>query len=156
MSIVTEHSFNVAIYDLAPISVAYTFCKLQQAMGSYSEQIRDGFERMKRWARQHGYDLSTLRLIGVPHTSNAQLIGYDCALEIPEASFQQVRDVPTKLLPGGRFAVLSLEKDSSAIGESIGRFFAEYVPQHRLIVDAQRLSYEIYYELTMDLCVPIQ
>ncbi len=50
---------------------------------------------------------------------------------------------------------LSLEKDSNTIGETIGRFFAEYMPQHQLIVDPQRPSYEVYYEHTMDFCVPI-
>jgi len=38
----------------------------------------------------------------------------------------------------------------------IGQFFAEYVPQYQLILDATRPSYEVYYAQTMDYCVPIQ
>jgi hypothetical protein len=52
--------------------------------------------------------------------------------------------------------VLSLEKDSATIGERIGQFFAEYVPQHQLMLDATRPSYEVYYTQTMDYCIPIE
>jgi DNA gyrase inhibitor GyrI len=139
-----------------PVPIVYTSCRLQQAAGSYNEQIRDGFQRLKEWARQHGYDPSKRRVIGIPLTNDAQLVGYECALEFPEVISQQTEDVQTKQLPGGRYAVLSLEKDSSTIGETIGRFFAEYVPQHRLVIDTQRPSYEVYYERTMDFFVPLQ
>lgn len=77
-------------------------------------------------------------------------------MELPEVISQHTEDVETKQLPGGRYAILSLEKDSSTIGETIGRFFAEYVPQHQLVIDTQRPSYEVYYERTMDFCVPLQ
>jgi hypothetical protein len=52
--------------------------------------------------------------------------------------------------------VLSLEKDSAAIGERIGQFFAEYVPQQKLILDATQPNYEVYYDQTMDYCIPIE
>jgi hypothetical protein len=59
-------------------------------------------------------------------------------------------------LIGGRTAVLPLEKDSATIGEAIGRFFAEDVPEHQLVIDSRRSSYEVYYETRMDYCVPIE
>jgi hypothetical protein len=52
--------------------------------------------------------------------------------------------------------VLWLEKDSVTIGERIGQFFSEYVPQYQLILDATRPGYEVYYAQTMDYCVPIE
>lgn len=156
MGALTGQPQKVTIQDLMPIPIAYMSCQLQQVTGSYSEQIRDGFQRIKDWARQHGYDLSQLRVIGIPRTNDAQLVGYECALELPEVISQHREDVETKQLPGGRYAILSLEKDSSTIGETIGRFFAEYVPQHQLVIDTQRPSYEVYYERTMDFCVPLQ
>lgn len=156
MGTLTGQPLKVTIQDLMPIPIAYMSCQLQQATGSYSEQIRDGFQRIKDWARQHGYDLSKLRVIGIPRANDAQLVGYECALELPEVISQHTEDVETKQLPGGRYAILSLEKDSSTIGETIGRFFAEYVPQHQLVIDTQRPSCEVYYERTMDFCVPLQ
>lgn len=155
MSILTEQPLHVTIQDLTPVFIAYVSCQLQQATGSYNEQIRDGFQHIKDWARQCGYDPSALKVIGIPHTNGAQLVSYECALELPESISQDTEDIQTKQLPGGRYAILSLEKDSNTIGETIGRFFAEYVPQHQLIVDSQRPSYEVYYEHTMDFCVPI-
>ncbi len=156
MGTLTGQPLHVTIKDLMPVPIAYTSCELQQATGSYSEQIQDGFQRIKDWARQHGYDLSKRRVIGIPHTSDAQLVGYECALELPETISPPTADIQTKQLPGGRYAILSLEKDSSTIGETIGRFFAEYVPQHQLVIDPQRPSFEVYYERTMDFCVPLQ
>lgn len=123
MGTLTEQPLTVTIQDLMPIPIAYMSCQLQQATGSYSEQIRDGFQRIKDWARQHGYDPSNLRVIGIPRTNDAQLVGYECALELPAVISQHTKDVETKQLPGGRYAILSLEKDSSTIGETIGRFF---------------------------------
>lgn len=155
MSVLSGHPLRVTIQDLMPIPIVYTSCQLQQATGSYNEQIRDGFQRIKDWARQCGYEPSAQKVIGIPRTNGAQLVGYECALELPEAIFQGKEDIQTKQLPGGRYAILSLEKDSNTIGETIGCFFAEYVPQHQLIVDPQRPSYEIYYEHTMDFCIPI-
>ncbi len=60
MSTLTGQPLHVTIQNLMPIPIAYTSCQLQQATGSYSEQIRDGFQRIKDWARQRGYDPSKL------------------------------------------------------------------------------------------------
>lgn len=156
MSPMAEQPLSVAIRDLPPIPIAYTYCHLQQEAGDYNDQIRDGFQQVKDWAAQRGYDLSVLRVIGIPHVSEAQLTGYECGIELPETIQLSTEAIQTKQLSGGRYAILSLEKDSATIGETIGRFFAEYVPQHQLVIDSQRPSYEIYYESVMDFCVPIQ
>ncbi len=155
MSVFAGQQLHVTIQDLPPILIAYTSCQLQEMTGSYSGQIRDGFQRIKDWARQHGYDSSVLKVIGIPCVAGTQLISYVCALELPEAMTAITEGIQTKQLAGGRYAILSLEKDSTTIGQTIGHFFAEYVPQHQLIVDSQRPSYEVYYEDIMDFCVPL-
>jgi DNA gyrase inhibitor GyrI len=155
MSISVGQPLQVTIRDLPPTTIIYTSVLLQQMKGSYNDQIRDGFEKIKDWARRQGYDPSALKVIGIPHVNGTQLIGYECALELEIVSLN-TEDVHTKQLPGGRYAILSLEKDSATIGETIGRFFAEYVPQRQLIVDPQRPNYEVYYEHVMDFCVPLQ
>jgi len=155
MSIYVGQPLQVTIRDLPPTTIIYTSVLLQQMKGSYNDQIRDGFEKIKDWARRQGYAPSALKVIGIPHVNGTQLIGYECALELEIVSLN-TEDVHTKQLPGGRYAILSLEKDSATIGETIGRFFAEYVPQHQLIVDPQRPNYEVYYEHVMDFCVPLQ
>lgn len=156
MNTVPDQPLNVTIQALPALSVACLHCALQQAAGSYSDQIQAGFEQVKAWARQRGYDPARQRVIGIPYVSNAQLTGYDCCVEIPDGTRVESDRLHHKQVSGGRYAVLSLEKDSATIGAAIGRFFAEYVPAHQLVIDAQRSAYEVYSETRMDYCVPIE
>ena len=151
----TEQSLSVSIQDLPALDVAYTQCHMGQAAGNFSEQIRDGFQAVKDWATQQGYDLAGLKVIGIPQVSNGQLTSYDCCIELPEAIDVNEERIQAKQLLGGKCAVLTLEKDSATIGETIGRFFAEYVPEHELVIDNNRPNYEVYYEHIMEFCVPI-
>ncbi|MCF2971367.1 GyrI-like domain-containing protein [Synechococcus sp. Nb3U1] len=156
MSVFSGQSLHVTLQDLPPVFVVYISCQIQQTTGNYIEKIRDGFQRIKDWVQQHGYDPSALKVIGIPHTNDTQLVGYECALELTAAVSPNTGDISTKQLPGGRYAVLSLDKNSATIGETIGRFFTEYIPQHQLIIDSQRPIFEVYYEHTMEYCVPLQ
>jgi len=52
--------------------------------------------------------------------------------------------------------VVKIAKDPRTIGDSIGRFYRDYVPQNDIRVDGTRPTYEIYWENTMDYCVPIR
>ncbi|WP_298820165.1 GyrI-like domain-containing protein [Chloroflexus sp.] len=149
-----EQPLLVTIKELPSITIVYTPVFLQQTQGNYSEQIRNGFENIKNWARQRGYDPSTFRLIGVPQSDGAQLVSYECALEL-EAATLPTDDISTRQLPGGRYAILSLAKDPTTIGATISHFFTVYIPQQRLIIDRQRPIYEVYDERVMEYCVPI-
>ena len=151
----TGQALSVSIRDLLAVEVAYTSCRVEQAAGNFSDQIRDGFQAVKDWLIQQGYDISGLKVIGVPQVIDSQLKSYDCCVELLEPVQVSTETIQTKQLPGGQYAVLTLEKDSASIGDSIGRFFSEYVPEHQLVIDNDRPSYEIYYEHLMDFCVPI-
>jgi DNA gyrase inhibitor GyrI len=155
MSNQAGQALSVSVRDLLPVEVAYTRCHVEQAAGNFSDQIRDGFQAVKDWAMQQGYDISGLRVIGVPQVIDGQLKSYDCCIELPEPVQVNPETIQTKSLVGGQYAVLTLEKDSASISDFIGRFFAEYVPEHQLVLDNHRPSYEIYYEHLMDFCVPI-
>lgn len=148
-------ALSVSIRDLLQVEVAYTRCHVEQATGNFSDQIRDGFQTVKDWVMQQGHNTFALKVIGVPQVIDGQLKSYDCCVELPEPVQVSNETIQTKQLTGGKYAVLTLEKDSAAIGDTIGRFFAEYVPEHQLVLDDSRPSYEIYYEHVMDFCVPI-
>ena len=148
-------ALSVSIRDLIPVEVAYTSRHVEQAAGNFSDQIRDGFQVVKDWATQKGFDVSLLKVIGIPQVSNGQLTSYECCIELPEPVDLNEERIQAKQLTGGKYAVLTLEKDSATIGETIGRFFAEYVPENELVIDNNRPSYEIYYEHIMEFCVPI-
>lgn len=155
MSNPARQAYSVSIRDLLAVDVAFTRCRVEHAAGNFSDQIRDGFQIVKDWATQKGYDLSGLKVIGIPQVDHGQLTSYECCIELPEQVDVIDEKIQTKQLTSGKYAVLTLEKDSATIGETIGRFFAEYVPDHQLAIDDSRPSYEIYYEHTMDFCVPI-
>ena len=155
MSNQTVQALAVSIRDLLPVEVAYTRCRLEQSAGNFSDQIRDGFQVVKDWAAQKGFDTSLLKVVGIPQVSNGQLTSYDCCIELPEPVEVSEEGIQSKQLTGGKYTILTLEKDSATIGETIGRFFREYVPEHELVIDNNRPNYEIYYENLMDFCVPI-
>ena len=156
MSNPAGQTLSVSIRGLLPVEVAYMRCRVEQAAGNFSDQIRDGFQVVKDWAAQKGFDLSLLKVIGIPQVSNGQLTSYECCIELPEPVDVNESGTQTQQLIGGKYAVLTLEKDSATIGETIGRFFAEYVPEHELVIDNDRPGYEIYYEHIMEFCVPIR
>jgi DNA gyrase inhibitor GyrI len=150
------HRSVVQIRDLPPHEVVCLTCQVDQATGQFSSQISDGFGQIKQWAAHHGIPVAECLFIGIPHVVERQLIAYDCCVQIPDSTVPPPEGWDAKPLPGGRYAVLTLDKDPATLGERIGRFFAEYVPQHQLRIDAARPGYEIYYAQTMDYCVPIQ
>lgn len=156
MSTTAEFPYQVVVTELPPIRAAYVDCVLDEQSGNFDERIREGFEVVKAWVAERGYKLANLRVIGIPHVSDTRLTGYECCVELPESVSMTSGKIGTKQLVGGRYAVLTLEKDSATIGEAIGRFHREYVPQHRLTIDRQRPSYEIYSERFMDYCLPIE
>jgi DNA gyrase inhibitor GyrI len=147
---------QVHIQELPTREVVCLSCQLDQASGQFSTQIGEGFGQVKRWLEHYDHSLAERLIVGIPHVVERHLIGYDCCVEAAHIATAVPQGWQTKQLPGGRYAVLSLEKDSATIGERIGQFFAEYVPQHQLMLDATRPSYEVYYAQTMDYCIPIE
>lgn len=156
MSTSAQPSLRVHFQELPAREVVGLTCQLDQATGQFSTQIAEGFSQVKRWLEQHDQAAAERLIIGIPQVVERQLIGYDCCVEPAHIATSLPQGWQSKHLPGGRYAVLSLEKDSATIGERIGQFFAEYVPQYKLILDATRPSYEVYYAQTMDYCIPIE
>jgi AraC family transcriptional regulator len=120
----------------------------------YSE-IHGCFERLQLWARGQGLDPATLRHVGVPVLQAGRLLRYTCCVDVPLALARGSGEVGLQDLPGGRYAVLALPKDSAIIGAAIGRFHGEVLPRAGLRQDAARPIYEVYAPLTMEYCVPI-
>jgi DNA gyrase inhibitor GyrI len=155
MTTEAQPSLRVHIRELPTRDLVCLTCQLDQASGQFSTQIGEGFEQIKRWVEQQNEPVADRLIIGIPHVVERQLIGYDCCVELLLIATPLPHGWQTKQLSGGRYAVLSLAKDSASIGERIGQFFATYVPQHQLILDATRPSYELYYAQIMDYCIPI-
>jgi DNA gyrase inhibitor GyrI len=156
MTTEAQPALRVIIQELPVREVVCLSCQLNQASGEFSTQIEQGFGQVKRWVEQHDQAVAGRLIIGIPHVVERHLIGYDCCVEAAGIATSLPEGWQIKHLPAGRYAVLSLAKDSATIGQRIGQFFATYVPQHLLILDGKRPSYEVYYAQTMEYCIPIE
>lgn len=146
---------SVSIRDLQPVHVACLDYWPKAELGNMHEEIHACFERLQAWIRSLGLDPSSLLHIGIPALHDGQLLRYECCVQIPANLQVGPEDIRVRDLPGGRYAVLGMRKDPAVIGNSIGRFYQEYIPRNQLNLDSERPTYEVYYETRMEYCVAL-
>jgi len=153
MSDNTAALLSVSIKELPSMHVAYIAYRLKGEPGKFGE-IRECFQRVQAWVKERGYDPFLQLNVGALRSVDGRPSIYDCCVQVPEVQSGS-GDVEIQELPGGRYAVVSIRKDPAIIGDSIRRFYQEYVPQNKIEIDSTRPTYEVYYESTMEYCVPI-
>jgi DNA gyrase inhibitor GyrI len=141
--------------ELSSVHVAYPSHQAKVEQGNLYNETGRCFQRVQAWVQGLGLDLAVLLHVGVPVLKDGRLLRYECCVEVPAQVQNGLDDIGIQGLPGGRFAVVSIQKDPAIIGPSIGRFYQEYVPQNHLQIDGLHPTYEIYYESTLEYCVPI-
>jgi DNA gyrase inhibitor GyrI len=146
---------SVSIQELSSIRVACIDYLPGDQQSGFDQGIRQCFQRLQAWVKELGYDPYALLTIGVPHVQGNQLVKYTCCVQAPETIQSGSQEIGIQELPGGHYAVMTIQKDPAIIGSSIGRFYQEYISQHSLVIDAARPTYEIYYQDTMEYCVPV-
>ena len=146
---------NVTVRDLPAVHAACIRCPAQADQGQFSQAIREFFQKVQSWVKGLGHDPYKMLTIGVIYQAGGQLSHYDCCVQVPSGTSAGEGEIAIQDLPGGRYAVLAIPKDSAVIGPTIGRFYQEYLPQSGLQVDNLRLTCEIYFEHTMEYCVPL-
>lgn len=151
-----SESLNVDVRELPPVRVALLEHHGEGLAGGYSESIGMLFREVEGWLALQGYDTEPLRRLGVPFVEGDTMQRYWCCIEAPKGLAAGDGPVQVRDLDGGRYAVLSMPKDSATIGDTIGRFYADYAPSHGLILDETRPAIEVYYRETMDYCAPVQ
>jgi DNA gyrase inhibitor GyrI len=136
--------------------VAYLTYQTSQATGDFDHAIRTTFDRVKAWVREHGGTADSVPAIGIASVQEGKLQAYECCIPIGEhLSPDENSALGVKVLPGGKYVIVKIEKQSEIIGDTIRRFFEDYVPTANLQIDNSRPTYEVYWESTMDFCVPI-
>lgn len=145
---------NVRIRDVEPVCVALIEYREKGLVSTYQGAIGVKFQEVEGWLRLHGIKTDGLRRIGVPFTDGEHLLSYWCCIEAPEGVMGE-GPVMVRELSGGRYAVLTIPKNSSLISESINRFYSEYIPAHDITVDSSRPSLEVYHHDTMEYCIPV-
>lgn len=151
-----DDELNVVVRELAPTWIVMREYVADGLAGVYSASIGELFLEVEGWLRLRGFETNGLRRIGVPIMQGGELRRYWCGIEAPDALAEGDDAVALRELAGGRYAVLTLVKDSATIGEAIGRFHSEYVPSHGLLLDPSRPAIEVYSAGIMEYCAPIQ
>jgi DNA gyrase inhibitor GyrI len=142
---------HIEFVELAPVRVIHHYYFFRTETANPDKTIRPAFKELKRRVSEFDLDTNTLLHIGIPELADRRLMAYDCCIEFPLP--ENIEEV--KVLPGGRYAVLTVEKQREKIGPAIRAFTGDYLPEHELVVDEERPTYEIYYKETMEYCVPI-
>ena len=148
-------ALSVSINQLPAVHVAYTEYKPDAEQGDMHAKIGDCSRRVQAWVRERGYDPLSGLTIGAIKMAGGQLSSCQCCVQVPKQVQGGSGEVNIQDLVGGRYAVVSIAKDPRIIGDSISRFYQEYVPQNNIEIDGVRPTYEVYYESTMEYCVPI-
>ena len=149
-------SLDVSITEITGWRVAYMTFQTSQSAGNFDHMIRNTFDQVKSWVREHGGKEDNVPAIGIAFVLDGKLQSYECCIPISESlSRDENSALDIKILPGGKYVTVKIEKQSEIIGETIRRFFEEYVPNARLQIDNSRPTYEVYWDTTMDFCVPI-
>lgn len=150
-----QSPLHVGICELEPVQVIYKTCIFRHSKENPDKKIRQAFQALREWIVHFGLNPKELLHIGTPTIEDKQLVMYECCIEFPIPMMEEDEDIQVKTLPGGSYAVLRIEKSPAKIGNAIRRFHADYIPDNDLVIDDDRPAYEIYYEDTMEYCVPI-
>jgi DNA gyrase inhibitor GyrI len=149
-------SLDVSTQELTGWRVASLTYHTSQATGDFDQAIRNTFDRVKTWVREQGETADSGPAIGIASVNEGKLQAYECCIPISDTLQPATSgELSVKTLPGGKYVIVKMEKQSEVIGETIRRFFEEYVPTAQLQLDQSRPTYEVYWETTMDFCVPI-
>jgi DNA gyrase inhibitor GyrI len=149
-----EGNLVVELQEMPSMNVVYLTYRPEKEDENTFDEIASCFNRLTELAMREGFDVERPR-IGIPVTSQRGLVSYDCCIEVHVTGFDGGQGLSFKAVPGGSYCVLVMEKDSKVIGDSIGRFYQEYVPRHRLCIDPGRPVIEFYTKDTMRYCVPV-
>lgn len=145
---------NVRIQELSPVRVAMLEINVGGMVGRYQGAIGAKFLEVEGWIKSRGIHDDHLRRIGVPFNEGTELSHYWCCIEVPEGVMGH-GPVEVRELAGGRYAVLTLQKNAATIGDTIDRFYSEYAPSKGLTLDNSRPPMEIYYRDTVEYCAPV-
>jgi len=146
---------QVEVRYLPSLRVVCLAYKPDKTETNHRPASRQRCEQVQEWVKTQGLDPFKQVTVGDFVSVDERLLRYDCCLEVPEGIETPPKNMRSKWLYGGRYAVVTLPKEPEAITESIGRFYEQYVPANRLRVDAARPTYEFYWADSMEYCVPL-
>lgn len=112
--------FKIKEYDLQ--NVAYI-----RQTGPYGSSNKTIMEHMKKWAVDKYYMNNSSVILGVvwddPSAVEADKCRYDVCFVIPEGTDIDTKDIMTETIPGGRYAVLTVDHTVEGVANAWSRIF---------------------------------
>jgi DNA gyrase inhibitor GyrI len=142
----------VDLRELHDLRVVHSCCLFRSEIGNPDKIIRPAFKELRLLVSGFGLDPDSLLHVGVPEIVDGRLVSYVCCIEFPLPE----NAARVKILPGGRYAVLTVQKRPEKIVPAIRSFQGDYLPENGFIVDEDRPTYEYYFTDTLEYCVPIR
>ena len=151
-----QNLLHVDVRILEPVQVAYRECTFREGKGDCASRIHRTFQYLREWAVCMGLNPAELLQIGIPTLHDGALAGYACCLEYMLPYLDEHSEVSIMVLPGGRYAVMPLEKTLEQAGEILALLHSGYdLSEHQIVPDPHRPVYEIFHPHSTDYCVPV-
>ncbi|WP_339249010.1 GyrI-like domain-containing protein [Paenibacillus sp. FSL P2-0136] len=113
---------NIQLESIPATRIAYV-----RQTGPYGPGNAQAMEQLKGWAREQGLLQGSAVLFGIPQdnpaTTRPELCRYDACISLPENPPEEA-SVPYGELPGGVYAVVTLQHTAEAVGQA----WAEILP----------------------------
>lgn len=152
---ITHDLLNVSICTLEPLRVVFRQCVFRNPHPNINKQIQDTFKFLRQWSACMRLNPAEFVEVGIPRIEDDRLISYTCCLEYVLPSIDENADVSLGELPGGRYAVLRVEKNPTRMEQAIWLFKTAYLLENHLQQDPRRPVYEIFHEKELEYCVPV-
>jgi len=146
---------HIGTAAMEEIQVLSRRCVFPNPNASPDKKIRAAFKHLREAVSGFRFDPDSLLHIGIPVMDDQHLLTYDCCIEFPFPMDAPQSEIHQITLPGGPYIILRMEKKQPVIARSLRQFIGDYIPENEIIPDPDRPTLEIYYEHTMEFCLPI-
>jgi len=150
-----KQHLHIGTAAMEEIQVLSRRCVFPNPDASPDKKIRAAFKHLREAVSGFGFDPDSLLHIGIPVMDDKVLLTYDCCIEFPFPMDEPPSGIYPITLPGGPYIILRMEKKPQVIARSLRQFMGDYIPENEIIPDPGRPTFEIYYEKSMEFCLPI-
>lgn len=153
---------NVLIEEMAPYRTAY-----MRHIGPYGTANIQLMQKLKKWAVTRDLLTDSAIILGIAHDdpelTPPEHCRYDCAIALKE-DYELESGMVEARLPGGKYAILSVEHTTKAIGKAWEEIFSLWLPDSGYQID-DRPIFERYMGTSSDvimepqnceICIPVK
>lgn len=130
-------SMHVRIENLPAYRIAY-----MRQIGSYGSNNIQLMQKLKKWAITRDLLTDTSIILGIAHddpeVTPSEKCRYDCCIVLSD-KYDLEKDMNEAMLPGGQYAIFSVEHTAEAIGKAWHEIFSIWLPDSSYQIDDRPL-----------------